>query len=280
MSWLRIILLVAVAMSAFAFACGDDAPFCGDGELDEGEECDDANDDDSDYCLSSCQARELSSLTLKWEFNRDETTGFTGDACIDMGARRVEVDLLGGPEPFSLTESCSFWQVVFSDIPAATYTASLRVLGRDDIALMDGPLEQEVVFAGGTATEMMVVPPAQWLQSYVGTFFFRIEWGGQDCSTANPSVAKQKLTLVAGGQTFTGTTTDGAAMDGSAESACQSLSEEFPQSALEVPFGPATLSVEGIDSGGTRAYESVFETFVGAGVNNPELVFDVDLSPP
>lgn len=169
--------------------------------------------------------------------------------------------------------------MVFVDIPAGTYNASLKVLDRDGIPLTGGALGQEIVFSGGSTTETVLVAPERWLQSYIGTFFFRIEWGGEDCSTAIPTVARQKLSLVAGGEIFTGLTTDGAAMDGSSEFDCQSLSEEFPQSALDVPFGPAILTVEGIDSMGNTAYESVFDTFVGAGVNNPESVFDVDLSP-
>ncbi|MFY0535322.1 DUF4215 domain-containing protein [Nannocystis pusilla] len=30
-------------------------PFCGDGQLDPGEQCDDGNDDDADACRSDCQ---------------------------------------------------------------------------------------------------------------------------------------------------------------------------------------------------------------------------------
>lgn len=278
MIWLRVILLAAAALSAAA--CGSDSPFCGDGDLDQGEECDDGNDDDTDFCLASCKARQLSSLTLKWEFNADDELGFSGDACIDMGARRVEVELLGGPEPMILSESCSFKQVVFVDIPAATYTATVRILDKDDLALTSPSAAQEIVFPGGVVTENLLITADQWLQSYVGTFFFRVTWGDADCDTATPPVAEQKLTLVAGGQVFQGSTADGAALDGSAGFACQPLVEEFPQAALEVPFGPATFTIEGIDGLGATVYETVFETFVGAGVNNPELIFDVDLSVP
>ena len=273
---LRIILLVVAAMSVTA--CGSEAPYCGDGDLNEGEECDDANDDDTDYCLTTCKARQLSSLTVKWAFNRDDATGFTGDACIDMRSSRVEVELLGGAEPLVLSEKCSFKQVVFIDIPAATYSASVKVLDKDDIELTSASEALEIIFPGGIATKTVLVPPERWLQSYLGTFFFRVEWAGADCSTATPAVVAQKLTLLAGGEMFSGTTTDGAAMNGTADSTCQSLTEEFPQSALDVPFGAATFSIKGIDSEGNTAYKSEFETFVGAGVNNPELVFSVDLS--
>jgi hypothetical protein len=243
----------------------------------EGEECDDGNDDDTDFCLSTCKARALPVLTVKWQFNSDDTIGFAGDACIDMNARRVEVELTGGPEPIILDESCSFKQVVFVDLPAGSYSAALTVLDKDDMPLTSEPIVQSIEFGGGESTEVVSVPAGRWLQSYLGTFFFRVQWGGEDCSTATPPVVEQVLTLVAGGETFKGETTDGATLDGKKESPCQPLTEEFPQSALDVPFGPATLTIEGIDDEGNTAYESVFETFVGAGVNNPELVFDVDL---
>ncbi len=278
MNFLRILLLAAAAFTAAA--CGSSAPYCGDGKMDPGEECDDGNGDDTDFCLATCKARQLSSLTIKWEFNSDEDLEFSGDACIDMRARRVEVELLGGPEPLMLDETCSFKQVVFIDIPAATYTAKLTVLDRDDLALTSVDPGQEIVFPGGTLKETIRIGPEKWLQSYLGTFFFRVGWAGADCETAVPAVVQQNLTLVADGQVFSGSTTDGAAMDGSTGFGCQPLTEEFPQSALDVPFGAATFTIEGIDGAGDTVYESVFETFVGAGVNNPELVFDVNLSVP
>ncbi len=274
MNWLKLLILAAVASAAAA--CSSEAPFCGDGDLNQGEECDDGNADDTDFCLSTCKARQLSSLTLKWQFNNDDEIGFGGDACIDMRARRVEVELTGGPEPLLMAESCSFKQVVFIDIPAGSYTAKIRVLDKDDLPLTSANAGTPIEFPGGTQTEVVNVEPEEWLGSYLGTFFFRLGWANNDCDTAMPAVVQQKLTLVAGGSVFQGSTTDGANMDGSSESGCQLLSEEFPQSALDVPFGAATFTIEGFDSEGEKAYMSVFETFVGAGVNNPELVFEVE----
>jgi hypothetical protein len=50
----------------------------------------------------------------------------------------------------------------------------------------------------------------------------------------------------------------------------------FPQSALEVPFGFATFTLEGRDGTGTPQFAETFDTFVGAGVSNPEIEFDVN----
>lgn len=265
--------VVAVALSAAG--CGGSDPFCGDGKLDPGELCDDGNNDDTDFCLSNCTARALSSLTVKWQFNRDSAPGFTGDSCIDLGASRVEVELVGGPEPIVLDESCSFRQVVFIDIPAASYTAKVRVVDVDKNLITKGSVDQAYEFDGGIAQFTIDVPSDSWIKSYVGTFFFRVAWGGEDCSVASPPVAEQRLTLVAGGVTFPGETIAGVSLDGDTASACISLDEQFPQSVLEVPYGDALFSIEGLDGSGEVVYQQDFETFVGAGVNNPELTFSV-----
>ena len=45
---------------------------------------------------------------------------------------------------------------------------------------------------------------------------------------------------------------------------------------LMVPFGPATMTIEGFDASDAMTYRETFDTFVGAGPTNQELVFDVD----
>ena len=273
-------LLLAAAVTFVAAACGGEDPYCGDKNLDMGEECDDGNSDDTDFCLSTCKARQLSQLTIKWEFNKDAADGFTSDSCIDVGASTVEVELIGGPEPIVLTERCSFRQVVFVDIPAADYQLKVKVLDAEGLMLTSSIIDEQVDFAGGIDTVEVVVPFDAWQRTYNGTFYFRLAWAGADCGLAEPVVVQQRLTLVAAGQTFTGTTTDGVSLDGSTASGCVTLDEEFPQSALEVPAGPASWSVEGLDASGDTVFQSDYETFVGAGLNNPELFFDVSAVPP
>ena len=55
----------------------------------------------------------------------------------------------------------------------------------------------------------------------------------------------------------------------------RAFTEEFPQSALGIPFGPATFIVEGQDSVGDPQFSQGFATFIGAGITNPEYHFDV-----
>jgi hypothetical protein len=47
------------------------------------------------------------------------------------------------------------------------------------------------------------------------------------------------------------------------------------EAAKMVPFGRAELQVSGRDTGGTEWFRGTFSTFVGAGVSNPILTFDV-----
>jgi hypothetical protein len=71
----------------------------------------------------------------------------------------------------------------------------------------------------------------------------------------------------------------GQKLDGTDPEPCRALTEEFPQTAKELPFGPATLVVEGKDPGGNMKYTKSFDVFVGAGLSNPTLTFDVPAPP-
>ena len=51
--------------------------------------------------------------------------------------------------------------------------------------------------------------------------------------------------------------------------------ENFPQSATGVPFGPAQLTIVGRDAANAVLYTHVFDTFVGAGITNPTITYDV-----
>ncbi len=273
------ILLALVTIAVTQPACSDD-PFCGDGKLNNPEEqCDDGNQDDTDFCLSTCKARQLSRLFVKWEFNSDPELGFSGDSCIEMGASTVEVELTGGPEPVDIiTENCSSFQAAFVDIPAADYTIKIRVYDRDGAAI-SSEVSENRMFGGGNSTEILTIPADAWTGSYVGDFFFRVSWAGADCGDALPVLTDQRLTLVADGNTIFTTTEGGATLDGSSSITCVPLTVELPQVARDVPFGPAQFKIEGLDAMGMIIYEEIFDTFVGAGVSNPVLEFDVDLVP-
>jgi hypothetical protein len=64
-------------------------------------------------------------------------------------------------------------------------------------------------------------------------------------------------------------------LDGTQPVGCVPSVLSQAESARQVPFGLATITVSGRDSGGTEWFRGSFETFVGAGVSNPIFTFDV-----
>jgi len=276
----RIALAFAVCAAGVFFtggvsSCGGDEPYCGDGKLNPGaEECDDGNNIDTDYCTNSCRVRLPKELTIKWAFNKGAAEGFSTDSCTDMGAFNVEVSI-AGPVNDMKTESCPLRQVVFEDLPNGTYVVTLNPIDFQDESIVKAPLERTIMVSDAPQEIEMIVHPDDWAHDYTGLFFFRLRWGGYDCSAALPPVAKHRLTLEVGGTPVTKLTDNGDPLDGSATGACRSVTEEFPQSAADVPFGPATFTITGYDSGDQPRFEQTFDTFVGAGLSNPELVFDV-----
>ncbi|MBT8492850.1 MAG: hypothetical protein KJO07_07295 [Deltaproteobacteria bacterium] len=270
-------LVVGLAASTLALCgggCGE-APFCGDGNVDQGEECDDGNNnDETDACLSTCLVRPVPTLIVKWSFNVDEDRGFDGDSCTDTGAREVTVDI-DGPVAEAADESCSFRQVTFSDIPAGTYDLDLAVRDRDGRSLTSSAVGQSYEFGGGDEEITVNVPYDAWSANYTGNFFFNVTYGGLGCDPAT-NVVQQSLffTYDDGGRPVAGYTKAGDPLDGS-PSDCYSKSENEPQTILDVPFGPATLVVQGLDAEANVVYESSFPTFIGAGLLNDEVSFDV-----
>ena len=70
---------VATSLGASSTQGGD---FCGDGELDPGEECDDGNDDDNDLCTSICTLAACGDGFLFEEFEEcDDGNLDPGDGC-------------------------------------------------------------------------------------------------------------------------------------------------------------------------------------------------------
>jgi hypothetical protein len=229
----------------------------------------------NEFCDDDCTPRAIPQLTIKWEFNKDAVEGFTGDSCTDLQVERVAVEIASGEELLEAEEFCSFRQVVFFEIPPGRYQVSLRPLSSEDELLTVGPVTAEVDFGGAREEAVLNVEPDAWARDYVGTFFFRVSWAGAECTEASPTVAEQLLALVARGSLVEKVTIDGDPVDGSAPAPCRSHLRASPQAVLGVPFGPASLTVVGLDDQGQESFEKSFDTFVGAGPGNPEMIFDV-----
>lgn len=216
---------------------------------------------------------------VKWTFDVDADRKFPGDSCVDFGVQQVKVqfvDSMGGVQ--HLIEDCGVAQVTFSGLEPGDYTVYVTPL---DAA--GNPLVTEATagtISAGTheaPTETTVnIPFTSWIGTFTGTLLFRISWSGVSCELATPVITEQTIKLVIDGVTQTVVTDDGQTMDGMDKKPCRKLSENFPQAALQLPFGPATLVIDGFDATGMM-FETSFETFIGAGITNPTLTFDVPL---
>jgi hypothetical protein len=89
----------------------------------------------------------------------------------------------------------------------------------------------------------------------------------------------QKLTLMSNGQVVAAMTDSGEVLDGT-PAPCRASTEQFPQSAINLPFGPAALIVEGDDAANHPSFSRAFDVFVGAGISNPTITYDLPAPPP
>lgn len=224
---------------------------------------------------------------VKWKLNHYPELLFEGDTCQDVGARTARVELAGVDDPtfYEVEEvDCSQNQASFLGMPAGNYTALLTPLDAvgNPLVAVASSMPVTVGVPGSESSVTILVPYESWTSTYTGTLLFRLAWGGASCEAAVPNVATQTLTLMVDGGTIVTTvvTDSGQRLDGTDPQPCRPNTEPFAQFAEGLPFGPATLTVTGSDAGGTLAFEHTFDTFIGAGKNNPTIMFDVAALPP
>jgi hypothetical protein len=218
---------------------------------------------------------------VKFTFDAYPEWQFPMDSCTDLGATKVQVDATGGDGMVtSLVVDCGDAQATFQGLAEGPYTLALTPLDGTGASLIKAPVPGTVMAMGpGTSASTTInVPWDSWTTSYTGTFLFRLSWGGHSCADVAPPVATQVLALAVNGQTFTGMTDTMHHMNGMDPEGCKPLTDNFPESALTVPFGPAQLTVVGKDMGGHVHWQHTFETFVGAGISNPTITYE--LPPP
>jgi hypothetical protein len=217
---------------------------------------------------------------VKWTFDAYPERGFSMDSCVDFGVSKVGVDVVdANGNATSLREDCGIAQATFSGLAPGDYTVYAMPLDAAGNPILAFPA-MSLVTAGavGAPTEATVnVPWDAWPGTHTGTFLFRISWGGLSCESVMPEIKNQVLTLTVNGVVQDIVTDDGQALNGADKKPCKMLSANFPQSALNVPFGPATLNIEGYDATDMMQFSKQFDTFVGAGITNPTLTFDVPL---
>lgn len=256
---------------------------CGDMVTEPPEQCDDGNTDETDACRH-CRSFTPHRVIIRWLFNSDEERGFAGDGCVDVAATTVKVDLTGAATA-SRTTACEQFQTTFEGLPAGDYTAAVTPLDSAGASLVRAPAT--AVFTATAEPNMseqhtVNVPPPAWARPMTGNFLFMFKWATQGCATASPPVARQRVLMTVNSVPVTTVTTwnnmPGYRLDGSQSAPCVASTITMAERANGLPFGPATVTVEGTDNAGVRRYAGTFETFVGAGSANPVMTFDVPVA--
>jgi hypothetical protein len=250
-----LVVIAAVASIGALGACGSDPDPCAD-----------------NACAPTART------TVKWTFNAYPERGFAMDSCVDFGVHKVAVDMVDSSGfATSGIDDCGSAQATFQNLAAGEYDVYIMPLDAGGNGLITAPVTGQVTagVVGAPSEVTLNVPWDSWLGTFTGTFLFRIAWGGMSCEALTPSIKDQVLTLSVNGVVQDLMTDDGQRLNGSDRKPCKKLTDNFPQSALNVPFGPATLLVEGYDEGDAMMFSKQFDTFVGAGITNPTLTFDV-----
>lgn len=234
----------------------------------------------SDDPLPVCPTGDCSlpgSTTVKWKFNHYPEWGFDSDACSDVGAVMVHVEAANQADPTmfeTVDQMCGAGQATFVGLAPGMYDVSVTPLDLDGNPLVKAAVPGEVLAgSSGAPTETEVdVPYDAWSQAYTGTLLFRLSFGGASCPT---DVKFQILQLTIGGQIVNAMTDGGQLVDGVDKADCRPLTEEFAQFIQGLPFGPATMKVQGTAQNNDVLYEQEFDTFIGAGQSNPPLTYDI-----
>jgi hypothetical protein len=217
---------------------------------------------------------------VKWTFNAYPERGFAMDSCVDFGVQKVAVDVVDANGLVtSLREDCGIAQATFSGLAPGEHEVFVMPLDGAGNPILGFAVTSKVMAgAVGAPTDVTVnVPWEAWPGAYTGTFLFRISWGGLSCESVVPEIKSQILTLTVNGVVQQLTTDDGQVLNGADKKPCKRLTDNFPQSALNAPFGPATFTIEGYDDVDMMRFSKQFDTFVGAGITNPTITFDVPL---
>ncbi len=219
---------------------------------------------------------------VKWTFDAYPELKFPMDSCVDFGVTKVRVDAQSDATGLITTaiDDCGSSQVTFDGLAEGTYTIFVDPEDINAASVISTPASMTGVAAGtfGTDTTTTVnVPYTSWIGTFTGTYLFRLSWGTQTCSLATPPVVTQTVMLSVGGVPITAMTDDGQKLDGMDPKPCYELTQNFPQTALNLPFGPVQLTVNGFSAASTTvpAFSSTIDTFIGAGITNPTITYDI-----
>lgn len=273
--------LLLAGFVAIVTGCGDDAPppVCGNGVPETGEQCDDGNTRDDDACSNMCRSRATNDAQVVWTLVSQELPGFN-ETCGGVMASEIELHLVGPGTDVTERSACSDGQRFFVALADGEYTVNGRLYDSAGAAVTTGVAQTTFAVTGADVSATLDFPYADFTRQYMGDYFFRVRWAGADmCAAALPPVTQHVLRLERGGVALAGMTNNGDPIDGSAPGMCRDAAttvNQFPQSINDLPWGPAEMTVEGLDATGTPQFRETFPTFVGAGLANPELQLDVN----
>ena len=260
--------------SAALTGCGGGAE-CGNGKIEEGEQCDDGNTNGGDACSPECKALKTVDTFLHFSpFIATQFPDFKGENCTGLQIKEVEITL-AGPKMLTQRADCGLTQLKLSSLPDGQYTATGKAYDSSGAALTKGMAKVSFTVAGKNQDVQLDWPYEDFMKSYTGTFFFDVLWGGsKTCAGPVPPVARQRLRLERNGIAVAGMVQTGEPLDGSATGACVDVTS-LSQAAPGIVWGPARFIVTGEDSDGTAIFKKSFDTFVGAGITNNPISYDV-----
>jgi hypothetical protein len=245
---------------------------CGNGVPESGEECDDGDSRDDNRCSNQCRAHDTLDGDLEWTILGKESASFSGDTCGQVDADWVKLDLTG-PMDATAEVDCAYYKNSFVALVAGNFTVTATLLDEKKEALTR-PVVTSFTIVDKKVPVPLDFPLTSFLRQYTGNYYYRIKWGGADtCSGAVPAVAKTRVQVLRDGKPLS--TDDGRVLDGMTATDCQPYTAQAAEVLSGVPWGPAQISIAGLDQTSARKFEGNYDTFIGAGVANPEMHFDV-----
>ncbi len=269
---------VAVPLGTSLAGCGGGSA-CGNGRIDPGEQCDDKNQNDMDSCSNACLLQ--ATATVKWSLLANEAPMFHQN-CTGVKASKMQL-VLNGPGPTDtqmVKNGCTDFQYSFNGLAPGNYTVTGTLFDDKDMPITMGHASQQFTITTADVEVDLDVGFGDFTGTYTGNYFFRTLYGGADtCTGAVPPVTQQIIKLEQGGQLVMMAMTDnGQPADGVTPGVCRGAAtsvEEFPQKINMIPWGPAKITVTGLDAMGVPRFMKAFDTFVGGGISNPVIMLDV-----
>ncbi len=277
---LSAVLLAGVG--AVIVECGGSV--CGNGVLESGEQCDKGmqNGVSGSGCSATCQSVGIPRASVQVNFSLflTESPGYAGSDCQDLGIDHWSLHLDGPTTDDQPNLGCLNKTKIYDSVMPGMYTATITLFDAAGNALTKmvktATLEADL---GGTAAMLYhdFLQVDFLKQDYQGVLLFDPNWGatGGSCTSANPTVAQEAVTLSKMGTPVAGMTLDGLSLDGTfGPCFMHSTSASAQKVSMQLPWGHYDLTLQGKDGGGALAYCQKYDVFVPAGTapNAYELV--------